>query len=369
MPKSKLAVIQCADTGPLESLVLMLRALGYKCLRVGHELSSQLIKAGCDTVMTSEYLRDSMGYELPKVIDGVATPKDAEKCDLFVDVKAHRNLPFILNRFPSLEGKVLWYRINGGQPEHVVNARGDHGNEVDPPCPVVTPNQWYAGAAKCGQCHKVDLDADMWCQCGGQFTDAYHAYAFWPKFARADEFNMEDRTVGNFSHPVCLIHNAAGWGYQNLIEGVRKMGVEVLGRGSPDGLVHHSRAMDLLTSASCMVHLKSNDAPGYSLYEAIHSGCPIILPRRLIWRCRMEELFVENVTCLCFDRETHDPIESQSEIDNCLDEIRTHLTTLSPPEKNVEVASNAFSKLKELEWNEERDLTGFKRFIERHYGS
>jgi len=355
MTRLKVAVIQCADTGPLESLVLMLRALGYKCLRVGQELSSQLIKAGCDTVMTSEYLHDSMGYELPLVIDGVATPRDAENCDLFVDVKAHRNLPFILNRFPSLEGKVLWYRINGGQPEHVVNARGDHGNELDPPCPVVTPNQWY----------KSGIPGKAWMT----FPWADRAYAFWPKFARAKEFDTEDRAIKDFRHPVCLIHNASGWGYQNLIEGVRKMGVKVFGRGSPDGLVHHSRAMDLLTCASCMVHLKSNDAPGYSLYEAIHSGCPIILPRRLIWRCRMEELFVENETCLCFDRETHDPIESQSEINHCLDEIRSHLTTLSSPEKNVEVSANAFVRLKQLEWNEGRDLEGFRKFMERHYGS
>lgn len=83
-----------------------------------------------------------MGYENPFYLP-LADPNMMQTTDLFVDVKAHQTYHRIIEKWPNLKNKVLWYRINGGKPEHVIDKRGDHGDEVNPPCPVLTPNQWY----------------------------------------------------------------------------------------------------------------------------------------------------------------------------------------------------------------------------------
>ena len=47
----KLAILQCCDTGPLESLVVMLRSAGIKCALPSEALKRQLRDLGCDTVL------------------------------------------------------------------------------------------------------------------------------------------------------------------------------------------------------------------------------------------------------------------------------------------------------------------------------
>ena len=359
------AVLQVADTGPLESLVVMLRTVGIECLLPDDKLKGDLRRIGCDTVLDVSSLVRGMGYsepmKLPAAGPGIMWDKDV----LYVDVKGHRNGPKVVERWPNLKNRVLWYRINGGKPEHVVNARGDHGDEIDPPCPVLTPNQWYKD-----QWFGTPSDNPKdWCGADGR------AYTCWPPFVRFDEFKSrkrwteydgDDRFPGD---PICLIHNLEGWGYGCLVDPVRRLGVKCYGAGSPDGLVNHRDVPNLLSLALCSVHLKSSDAPGYAIYESLAAGCPVVCTRRLIWRCRMEELLIPNETCLVFDRETHDPL-SDEDVESCRSEITRHLEFLRNADRNRKIGDAGRERLREIAWSPKResDVSSLASFLQRAFG-
>ena len=360
---SKLAIIQCGDTGPVESLVRMLTSVGYECKRVGSQLADRLARIGCDTVITSETLVNSMGYLIPKGPIGIAVEKHIEKCDLFVDVKAHRSYSKLVNEWPNLGGKILWYRINGGKPEHVINSRGDHGDEVNPPCPVITPNQWYKN-------DRIDTTTEankVW-----MTSIPCNSYVFWPSFERASSYTLP-RPVSqrDCDRPICLIHNYAGWGYSSLGDRLRRKGLRIFGKGSPDGLLINSQIPNLLSKALCMIHLKSNDAPGYALYEAIYARCPIILPRRLIWRCKMEKLFKEYETCLCFDVASHESLDDNPKLQQaCIDEIEDGMAKLYNNQLlAVELTSNALDRLTSMSWSHLKpsDVQSLRDFMQRNF--
>jgi hypothetical protein len=341
----KTAVLQVADVGPLDSLVLMLRHAGYRCLLPSKKLQAELRSLGCDTVLDVDDLVRGGSYDPP------AFPLDRADAlrpgDLYVSVKAHRDYAKVVGRWPHLRGRVLWYRINGGRPEHVVNERGDHGDEVNPPCPVLTPNQWYG----LGQL--------------GDYTDRF--YACWPPFVRWDDYQVDCRVVNTLhSHPMCLVHNVAGWGYGPLVKPLTDLGVCIFGSGSPYGEVAHKFVPEMLTRTLAYVHLKSNDAPGYAIYEAMAAGCPVVVPRRLIWRCRMGALLEEGVTCLCFDRETHDPL-SPEDVGDCTREVKSHLVMLRDPEYNRAVGLAGRERLKSVMWREDRDGPAFCEWMGRMF--
>lgn len=351
-----------ADTGPLESLVMMLRSVGYQCYLPDSRLKDRLRKAGCDTVLNISDLVKQMGYSRPFPQNPL--PEIGEKAfpaaDLYVDVKAHRNYPKVVAEWPSLAGKVLWYRINGGKPEHVVRQCPacveqqqkattwrircpecvDCGDEIDPPCPVLTPNLWYRGKD--------------------------NAYAVWPPFYRYREY-PERIGTSKYEAPVCLIHNLKGWGYGRLIDSMRDLGVRCYGEGSPDGLVQHSRVKTILRHAKAMIHLKSSDAPGYALYEALAAACPVVVTRRLIWRNKMEDLFIPGVTCHVFDRETHDPL-SDDDVTACTEEVRLALDAISDPEHNRKIGEAGRRRLKEVMWKEESDSDSLAEFMRKYFG-
>ena len=176
----KHAICQVADTGPLESLAVMLRAVGVEPLIPTEQLKNELRRLGCDTVLDIAGLVSGMGYEHPFKM-GTAGVADMARTDvLYIDVKGHRNGPKVWSKWPGLEKRTLWYRINGAQPEHVVNANGDHGDEINPPCPVLTPNQWYASCLHCTN-HGTDDGLRPCPRCNGTGKDV-RAYAFWPPF-------------------------------------------------------------------------------------------------------------------------------------------------------------------------------------------
>ena len=343
----KTAIVQCADTGPLESIAVMLRSVGYEPLIPSRKLKFVLRELGCDTVLDIEDLVRSWGYDKPMEL-GVAELSDMDTTSLFVDIKAHRSYDKLVRRWPRLENRILWYRINGGEPEHVVNERGDHGNEIDPPCPILTPNRWYSYPGK-------------------PWSDK--AYSCWPPFVRAAGYDFPRITgymEGRYDNPICLIHNVEGWGYQKLIPGVRELGVRCYGVRSPDGLINHREIPVRLTKTLAMVHLKSNDAPGYALYEALAAGCPVICTRRLIWRCRMHELLIPDKTCLVFDRETHEGL-TDTDVRNCLNEIRDHLDRLFNPLDNRRIGEAGREQLRKVMWKktDPEDVESLSRFMER----
>lgn len=342
----RLAILQCADQGPLESLVAMLNSVGYGCALPSEALRSRLRSLGCDTVLSPADLTRGMGYDPPAPLPEAGTA-DMERAALYVDVKAHRNGPKVWREWPALKGRTLWYRINGSRPEHVINERGDMGDEINPPCPVLTPNLWYA-------------EEGPW---GGR------AYACWPPFVRFGEYGPRRAWNGGgpWDDSVCLLHNAKGWGYRALFPAMRRLGVRIYGASSPDGLIQHSQVRHLLSRALCMVHLKSNDAPGYSLLEALAAGCPVVCTRRLIWRCRMHDLLIPGKTCLVFDRETHDPL-SDADVADCTREVGEHLDRLRDPVENRRIGLAGHERLKDVMWREDRDGESLRGFFRRNFG-
>lgn len=406
----KKAILQVADTGPLESLVIMLKEAGYDCFLPDEQLRRQLRTWGLDTVLDIEGLVRGWGYEEPRPLP-FARFDDLFRADLYVDVKAHRNGPRLWRHVPTLKDKTLWYRINGGKPEHVIKGgatctrcdglgkvvegfegaipcyRGtdnlrtvywcaacngvgkiggeDCGDEVDPPCPVLTPNMWYK--AKTFDEMSTNRDEVKGCPIAPPFADK--AYSCWPPFARiGDHLHPREKMSRNstWGNPICLVHNLEGWGYGRLIEAARSLGVRCHGAGSPDGLVNHREVPTLLSRCLCMVHLKSSDAPGYALLEALESACPVVCTRRLIWRNRMEELLIPGETCLAFDRETHDAL-SDEDVRSCTEELKHHLTQLADLEVNRQIGEAGRRKLLELMWTKERDGAGFKAWMEKMF--
>ena len=338
---SKVAVLQVADTGPLESLVVMLNSVGYHCCLPSEDLKRELRHIGCDTVMDVDHLVSRMGYEKPMDL-AVAYPTQMKSCDLFVDVKAHRSYNKIVGHWPNLKDKILWYRINGGKPEHVINATGDHGDEVNPPCPIITPNQWYRHI---------------------EFNKFGKAYTMWPPFRRVNRYGPRLDITGQ---PICLIHNISGWGYGPLIPEVVKLGVQCYGSGSNLGVLPHEKVREALQYSTAMVHLKSNDAPGYAIYEALASGCPVICSRRLIWRCDMQDLLIPNETCLVFDRETHDPLTTE-DVASCTQEIKQHLSDLKDKEYNERIGQAGRNRLLEIMWSSDKscDVYSLSTFMQK----
>lgn len=354
----KIAILQVADTGPLESLVEMLRTDGWLCCLPSDQLKAELRGIGCDTVLDVRALVEHWGYDPPMSLPVAGTAAMSMSQNLYVDVKAHRSYPKVVARWPAMTGRVLWYRINGGKPEHVVNARGDMGDEVDPPCPVLTPNQWYANPELF--CSMQDLLVP-----NHRESIQQRAYCCWPPFHRIGDYAAPRRT--NYSAPICLVHNLAGWGYGALADPMRAMGVRLLGVGSPDGLVQHRELPRMLSEALCMVHLKSSDAPGYAIYEALAAGCPVVCTRRLIWRCRMGELLVPDETCLVFDRETHDAL-TDKDVASCTAEVASHLERLRDPAENQRIGSAGRERLRQLLWDERRGGESLRRFMALNFG-
>ena len=363
MAASKVAIIQCADTGPLESLVIMLRSIGYECRIPNDDIKRELRALKCGLVLDIASLVKGMGYSWPMRLPEATLADMACPDVVYVDVKAHQIYDKVTARWPNLKDRVLWYRINGGMPEHVIKPSGeDCGDEVNPPCPVLTPNQWYVLREGLPQ------PGDPYPGWAGR------AYAVWPPFYRFDEYYPVHGRAGEpsvsltFTPPVCLIHGVQGWGYGALIDNMRLMGVAIHGAPSPDGLIPHAKIPALLSRTMAMVHLKSSDAPGYAIYECIAAGCPLICTRRLIWRCRMQDLLIPGETCLVFDRETHDGL-TPADVADCTREVAEHLERLRDPAENRRIGEAGRKRLAEVMWSESKpaDVDSLRAFMERHY--
>lgn len=337
----KKAILQVADTGPLESLVLMLRAVGYECFLPNDALKREIRACGCDTVLDIGGLVTNWGYDWPMDLKHVG-PEEMLTTDLYVDVKAQRNAEKVWKKWPNLQGKTLWYRINGGEPCIVPGC----GDEINPPCPVLTPDIWYGEP--------------------GPWQDK--SYACWPPFYRFhDYYTKHGRPDAVYAKAVCLTHNLGGWNHLGIYNKIKDL-LLCYGVSSPNGLIKHKEVPAILSNAIALVHLKSSDAPGYSLYEAIAAECPVIVSRTLIWANRMEELFIPGETCLAYDIATYDGFD-EARNQKCAEEILEHLKLLNIPDENRRIAKNARKKLVELMWdaNRQEDVASLCNFMERMY--
>lgn len=352
----KTAICQVGHPWSLESLVIMLDAVGYRCKILNHALRDQLKSWDCDTIVDAQSVAKSWNEAL---LFGLreAGPQDLMTCDLYVDTKAHRNGPKIWDHRPHLENKTLWYRINGGRPQNVPGK----GEELNPPCPVLTPSRWYGD--DCVTTTPSDKKE------GFVTRSPCRSYSCWPPFARWYQFD-KPRSPNPNGMPFGLTHNVSGWGYGDVAAALRVLGVQCYGSGSPAGLALHDLLPEMLSTARAYVHMKANDAPGYALYEAIAAGCPVIISRRFVDCNAAQELFEDGITCLLYDRTD---AEGQIDVATCVEEVKQALLKLSDNRFNQIIGENAKKRLKSLMWNRgvgyvTDSVTALQTFMTRHFG-
>lgn len=363
---TKIAICQIGHPGSLESLVVMLRSLGYGCFICGEQLRDHLRSLELDTVVSAKAMAEGWGTNLLWNLPEADSRFLHHKSILYIDTKAHRNGPKLWKHYPHLESRTLWYRINGARP-CIVPGKGD---EINPPCSVLTPDPWY----------NKDLDFNREGRGVLPQSTLDKSYSCWPPFARWDQHQQERVPLWQlpnrhpYVHPVCLTHNLSGWGYGDVGEHLRSsIGLKCYGGyGSPDGLFPYHQIPNLLSVARCLVHLKSQDCPGYSLYEALASACPVIISRMMIAWCKMQDLFIEDVTCLCYDKEY--PVEGGApavpiDVEGCITEIETQVERLKDPELNRRIGENGRERLRQIMWSPiaNSTVTSFSKFMERYF--
>jgi hypothetical protein len=283
---SKNAILNIADTGALESTAMMLTAAGYKCYRPGPVLLAKIRQASATPVFSVEDLHDDFGYDWPRVND-LADLGDMASCDLFVDVKAHVNYPHLVRRWPNLAGRVLWCCLNGGDPLK----RKDGLPWADPPCPVLTNNQWYNCLNRCigcGAMSDLEMEEPHKSSPASRYKDCQ-----WP----VEDVPWAGRAYA--CYPV-----------------------------------------------------------GYATVEALASEVPFVCTSFYISETRLGQLVEPDRTCCVFDPHS----QAKAQLD--LEAILRHL---SNPDVNRRVGQAGRQRLLEVMWNADRDLAGFKGFLERNF--
>lgn len=335
------AVLQMADSQEIESTTIMLRSAGYRTMICGDALRSALVLAGCDTVIAHASMRGN-GY--PELMWDIpeAGLDDMETCDLFCEIKC-RNIVPLWKAWPRLRGKTLWKRVNGARPE--ICPKG--GDEVNLLCPIVTADLWYGLP---------------------EYNGNGLGYVMWPPFSRLHEYDPGLRAgLESFEPPISLCHGIEGWGYKQILERARAMGILTYGIGNRLGLIANTDVPTRMSRALCLVHLKAVDCPGWVLYEALAAAMPIVLPRRCIERMRAHELFEVGVSCLAYDDWGNEWGRGEVDGDTCVEEIAQALEVLKDPQVNRQIGLEGRERLLRLMWNEERDGDGFRAFMARHF--
>jgi hypothetical protein len=340
----KKAILNIADVGALESTSHMLESVGYVVSRPGPELLEEIRwQARCEGVYSVEELVEDWGYAQPSV-NALASPGDVKSCDLFVDVKAHVNYPRIVEYWPCLKGKVLWCCLNGGDPLK----RTDGLPWVNPPCPVLTNNQWYTQTHRIGS---QDCDHPLYAK-ALPVPWIGRAYACYPPYQRLEQ----RKRICASGPPICLVHNVGKWGYGNLVEPLKALGVRFYGIGDGNEcVIPHTEAMLRLEQAVCMVHLKIGDTVGYATVEAMAASVPLVVTQQYIDETRLYRLLEPERTCLTFDPE------------NAVETLSAVLDRLQNPVENQEIGGRGRLQLEEVQWNAYRDGPGFEDFLRRNF--
>jgi len=162
-----------------------------------------------------------------------------------------------------------------------------------------------------------------------------------------------------FEKPIGFLHGGYGWGFARYFPALESS-VDIYGWRSPEGLIPQFTVRDKLAKAKCFVHLKSNDAPGYALYEAFASGVPIIVPQYFINATRFQDMFIDGETCLVFGKDAESlrddtTRETKEHYDKIINEIKDHIKRLSDPDENYRIGINGLFNWKKLtRWTSEK---------------
>lgn len=260
----------------------------------------------------SEYIAQSLVY-LPYDIP-LAKEKD---CDLYVAVK-----PEELRK----EGKNLLFFINGG----------NHG-ENDFGVPTVTANFYFDKAFKC-------------------YVPWFNRLGIIPR-----------QKLPKYDKPIGLVHGGRGWGFARYFPALEH-DIDLFGRSCPGGILPQYAVKQKLSTAQCLVHLKSCDAPGYALYEAFASATPIVVSQFFVNNTRYHDLFIDGETCLIFgkgyEKYHHGSAadEPREVYEGVIQEIRDCIRRLADSEENYRIGTNGLFK-----WRELTRWTSTKRDALREY--
>jgi hypothetical protein len=367
-----------SDEPQIESTAVMLRHAGYEVKVCGQELRNELVNVGFDTVISVQHM-EQLGYDKLDSSVGEATVKDMDRCDLFVEIKV-RNLAPLWNRWPRLHNKTVWWRVNGAQPE--ICDKG--GDEVNLLCPLITACFWYGieryrkpkeyAQGQAAQEHEISrpVSSDYFEQLMKEIHvgDNGMAYTFWPPFPKSEKFDAVDRSKYGYKTwktPYSLCHSARAWGYGSIIDWAVEQGIQIFGNNSPAGQTPHKNVYILATYAKCLVHLKSVDCPGWALYEALLSGCPVVTGRLLNSRMLAYQLLQHEETCYEFGVPASlEYGRGDMDFGKCMEDIKYALERLSDPAENLRIGENGRKRLNSLMWRSDRDGDEFLKFMARH---
>lgn len=405
----KLALCRVSDTEPLLSILPMLEGAGYECVLPDRGIRDYLRTLGGNNVDEFVDMHRRWGAEMPPDRLREARLDVLDKLDLYVDVNGLNGLK-LAEEHPNMKGKILCYFINGGEPRNVT----DKGDCQTPAFPMMTTAQHYRSTLFCPNkhwnveafsCDDPPLDRGYWtnrelshpprcskclgsaemrvsedgeyggglrysdklveCErCKGIGFDCPHGcgplvkapwlgkvYTFWPKFTRWER--VEERVDSGYAPPVSFVHNSMSWGGQAWWPWADKLGVKSYGGGnSPSGLRKHEECFSIYQSALCTVYLKSGGAVDYSILEPMACGCPTTFHESYIHNCRLYDLLIPEVTCLTWSDERS--------MADCIERLRDL-------EFNRKIGTAGRERIKELLWDERRDLEDFKAWMGRMF--
>ena len=333
LKNKKLAIVNIPHKQCEQAAVMMLESVGYEVRGPAKELTREL----------SGYMKQPVSTFIPLK----ATPKDLQSCDLFVTVKYYSVLDTI-KRYNFLKNKILWFDINGGQPGRALPKAKYKELPLSPVVPYVGSSKWYADSSP--------------------YPVSGPRYVCYIPIDNREECLQTERSM--LESPVSLVHNPYKWGYGWIVDLLKESGIKFHGGwGAPDGLLPQSEVPKVLSKALCYVHTKGRDCPGYSLYQALLCGCPVIVSSLFLERTGYSDLYEHNKTCLVVDDDPKLALSKRARVISS--RFRRCVDRLRDPVENKRIGEAGRERLLKLQWRsgKDSDRLSFQKFMGENYVS
>lgn len=326
----KTAVLHVPHRDSELAMASMLKAIGYRALGLDSALSSKL--------------HNAVKFNAVSCLQEKASLSELERCDIFVCVK-HYHIDPMLKFAPYLQDKILWFDINGGIPLQFIEKQPYKTYPSCLPVPYVSANKRYAP--------------------GSYFNlTGCERYVCYVPFSRIDEYSAVNRN--NFGQtPICLVHAPKHWGYGWSISTMQELGLKYYGKKAPDGPVPQGRVAGCLQSALCYVHMKDHDCPGFALYQALASRCPVVVTSIFLERTLYTDLYRDGETCLVLQDDGSLPKDERVKL--LQSNACKILERLRDPVENRRIGCAGARRLNELLWRPSTNGSSFKQFIEANF--